>query len=60
MWQYTLLGKKKYNSAEKKGFLSLFPFPLARNNENANIDSRILIGYAPYTLIPVYTLPVAR
>ena len=38
--------KKENNSAEKEGFLSfsLFLFPLARNNENGNIENRILIA----------------
>ena len=64
--QYTK--KKGNNSAEKEDFLSLslslsvslFSFPLARNKENGNRESRILIGYAPCTIIPVYTLPAAR
>ena len=58
----TLHGKKENNSAEKEGFLSfsLFLFPLARNNENGNKERRILIGCAPFTVIPVYTLPAAR
>jgi len=33
---------------------------IARNKENGNIESRILIGCAPYTMKPVYTLPAAR
>jgi len=42
----------------RRGFsFSLFPFPLARNKENGNIENRILIGYAPFTMIPAYTLP---
>ena len=46
--------KKENNSAEKEGFLSLslFPFPLARNKENGKIESRILIGCTPFTIIP--------
>ena len=32
----------------------------ARINEIENIDSRILIGCVPCTLIPVYTLPAVR
>ena len=38
--------------------LLLFPLPLARNKENGNIESKILIGCecAPCTMIPVYTL----
>ena len=45
--------KKGNNSAEKEDFLSLslFSFPLARNKENGNRESRILIGYAPCTII---------
>ena len=39
--------------------LSLPPFSLQKQ-ENGNIDSRILIGCAPCTMIPVYTLPAAR
>ena len=39
--------------------MHLFPLPLARNKENGNIKSRIL-GCAPCTVIPVYTLPAAR
>ena len=38
----------------------LLPLPLARNKENGNIESRILIGCAPCTMIPVYTLLAAR
>ena len=37
----------------------LFPLPLARNKENENIESRILIDCAPHTMILVYTLPAA-
>ena len=32
----------------------LFSFPLARNNENGNIENRILIDCAPCTMIPIY------
>ena len=47
--------------AENPGFsMLLFPFPFARNKENGNIESRILIGCIPYTIKPVYTLPAAR
>ena len=28
----------------------LFPFTIARNNEIRNIENRILIDYAPYTI----------
>ena len=38
----------------------LFPLPLARNKENGNIKSKILIGCATCTMIPVYTLLAAR
>ena len=38
----------------------LFPFPLSRNNENGNIEKRILLGCAPCTMIVVYILPDAR
>ena len=38
----------------------LFPFPLARNKENGNIKRRILIGCAPCTMIPVYTLSAGK
>jgi len=38
----------------------LFPLPLARNKEKGNIESRIMIGCAPCTMIPVYTLLAAR
>jgi len=56
-WQYTLLGNKENNSAEKEGFtMLLFPLLLARNKENGIIESRILIGCAPFTMIPVYAL----
>jgi len=52
---------KKIVVQRRRGFpLSLFPFPLARNNENGNKESRILIGCAPCTMIPVYSLPAAR
>ena len=45
----------------KRGFsMLLFPHPFARNNENGNIESRILIGCVPYTIKLVYTLPAAR
>ena len=55
---YTLLGKKKMN--KRRGFsMLLFPLPLARNKENENIESRILIDCAPRTMILVYTLPAA-
>ena len=34
----------------------LFHFPLVGNKENGNIESRILIGCAPCTMILVFTL----
>ena len=55
--------KKENNSAEKEGFsfsMLLLPLPLARTKENGNIESRILINFAPCTMILVYTLPAAR
>ena len=59
-WQYTLLGKKENNSAEKEGFLSIFfLLPFARNKKNGNIESRIQIGCAPCAMKPVFTLPAA-
>ena len=58
---YTLLGKKENKSAEKEEFLcASLPPPIARKKENGNIESRILIGCAPCTMIPVYILPAAR
>ena len=54
------LEKKKNNSAEKEGVLSLFSFPLARNKENGNIESTILIGFGQFDMIPVYALLTAR
>jgi len=60
-WQYTLIRKKKRKEQRRRGFsLFLFPFPLSRNKENGNMESRILIGCAPCTMIPVYTLLAAR
>jgi len=48
------LEKKKIIVQRRRGFsLLLFPFPLARNKENGNIESRILIGFATCTMIPV-------
>ena len=42
---------------EKELFISLtLPLPRAGNKENGNIESRILIGCVPCTMIPVYTL----
>ena len=52
--------KKENMSIEKEGSLSLFPFSLARNKENGNIESGILIGCAPCTMILDYTLLAAR
>ena len=40
--------KKENKSTEKEGFLYA---SLASNKENGNIESRILIGFAPYTMI---------
>ena len=47
-WQFTLyFEKKKILVQRRRSFsLSLFPFHLARNKENVNIESRILIGCA--------------
>jgi len=55
------LEKKKIIVQKGSGFsMLLFPLPLARNKENGNIKSKILIGCAPCTLIPVYTLLAVR
>jgi len=61
-WQYTLPGKKKKIIVQRRrGFsMLLFPLLLARNKENGIIESRILIGCAPFTMIPVYALLAAR
>jgi len=61
-WHYTPLEKKKKIIVQRRrGFAPyLFPFPLARNKEYGNIESRILMGCAPCTMITVYTLPAAR
>jgi len=42
--QNTLLGKRKIIVERGRGFSPFYPFPLARNKENGNILSRILIG----------------
>jgi len=43
--------KKKILVQRRRSFsLSFFPFPLARNKENGNIESRILIASAPFTI----------
>ena len=52
--------KRKLKCREDSFFSLFFPLPLARNNENGNIESRILRGCASFTMIPVYTLPAAR
>jgi len=45
--------KKKIIVQRRRGFsLSLFSFPLAKNKENGNIESRILIGCALCTMLP--------
>ena len=55
------LEKKKTIVQRGRGFfMLLFPFPLARNKENGNIKRRILIGCAPCTMIPVYTLSAGK
>jgi len=60
-WQYTLFGKKKTIVLRRRGLSKIFfPLPLARNKEDGNIESRILIGCSPCTMIPVYTSSVAR
>jgi len=59
-WQYTLLGKKKIIVQSGEVSLLLFPLPLTRNKENGTVESRILTGCAPCTMIPVYTLPAGR
>ena len=47
--------EKKENHRQRGGgdSLLLFPLPLARNNQNGNIESRILIGCAPCPMKPV-------
>ena len=47
------LEKKKIIVQNRKGFMLLFPLTLARIKENENIESRILIGCAAYTMKPV-------
>ena len=55
------LEKKKIIVQRRRGFsMLLFLLLFARNKENGNIESRILIGYAPCTMKPVYILPAAR
>ena len=55
------LEKKKIIGERRRGFsMLLFPLPLARNKENWNIESRILIGCALCTMILVNTLAAAR
>ena len=40
----------------RRGFAPyLFPFPLARNKENGNIESRILMGCEPCTDTGLYS-----
>ena len=55
------LEKKKIIGQRRRGFsMLLFPFHLARNKENGNIESRILIDCSPCTMILVYILQAAR
>jgi len=58
---HPFLEKKKIIVQRRRGVsMHLFPFPLARNKNNGNIESRILIVCAPCTMRPVYTLPTER